>query len=179
MSEMLARQSGKSRAGASVRCGANKRTVSSKSRIRELRESSFGKRHHLRSLTYLTSRPQYSSPTFTWQKRTGLAGAHALNMASVAAVAVNQALTPERDDLGEHQGVPGKITSAIGTREELEVKPGDIARDDDEDDDVQASTRRRDRGRATHLDDEDAAEAGPGDDLFGDDDEALPDDPLQ
>nr|POE74813.1 hypothetical protein CFP56_37344 [Quercus suber] len=104
-------------------------------------------------------------------------------MASVAAVAVNQALTPEPDDLGQDGGVPGKITSAIGRREDLEVKPGDIERedDDDEDEDIQKSSRRRERIAAHDSDDEkeeEEAEEGGVDDLFGDD-EDLPDDPLQ
>ena len=82
-------------------------------------------------------------------------------MASAAAVGVNAALSPPRNDLGEDEGIPGAITSAIGSKEDGGlVEEGDI---EGHGDDEQGSTEY---GRQADGDD-----LG----LFGDDeDDDLP-----
>ena len=87
-------------------------------------------------------------------------------MASAAAVGVNAALSPPRNDLGEDGGIPGVITSAVGSKDDGGlVEEGDI--------EGQENTTNG------HTEGDGAAENGRminGDDLFGDDeDDDLPD----
>ena len=86
-------------------------------------------------------------------------------MASVAAVAANQAKSPQRNDIGEDGGHPGEITSGIfGGHEELP--------DADDDEDELPSNPLRSRKLPSRSNENTAGGAG-GDplDLFGDDEE--------
>lgn len=90
-------------------------------------------------------------------------------MASAAAVSADIDRPPVDNDLDESGGVTSTI---ISNRPEEED-------DDDEDEDIQRKGRRMDRvTQANGDDDEDPGELD-GDDLFGDDDDALPEEPTE
>lgn len=88
-------------------------------------------------------------------------------MASAAAVSADIDRPPAENDLDESGGVTSTI---IPNKPEEEDE-------DDEDDDIQRKGRRTDRvNQANGDDDEDPGELDD-DDLFGDDDDALPEEP--
>lgn len=105
-------------------------------------------------------------------------------MASAAAVAVDASRSPHGiNDVESSNGV----TSAIAPQEDKLVPGEEGADDDDEDEDIQARVRRGDR--ALNAEDEedalgienvgvDDADADADADLFGDEDDELPEDPL-
>jgi len=98
-------------------------------------------------------------------------------MASAAAVGVDAVRSPPGNDIGEDSGVPGEITSGIGSKQDL--GPGTIGdenedEDEDEDEDIRATARRRGPAVAADDDDEQQSEeevVGGVDDLFGDDED--------
>lgn len=103
-------------------------------------------------------------------------------MASAAAVAADIARSPGTigDDIEQSNGV----TSAVVPQDDADVKAQD--EDEDEDDDITKRVRRGDRmmakanGEDLHARDAGAAEStgeAGGDDLFGDEEDELPDDP--
>jgi len=100
-------------------------------------------------------------------------------MASAAAVAADSDRSPLRNNIGEDLGIPGEVTSAIGSKELDGGSNGGI-NDEDEDEAVRATKRRRGPPEAPDVEDEDdERQAGDvGDDLFGDDEDgALEEEP--
>ncbi|KAK4547331.1 hypothetical protein LTR36_000987 [Oleoguttula mirabilis] len=94
-------------------------------------------------------------------------------MASAAAVGANAALSPPHNDLGEDGGLPGEITSAIGSKEDGGlVEEGDI--EENEDDDIRGTARRKGPVAAASVDDQDGEDDPLGKDLFGDDEDEEP-----
>ncbi|KAK5121041.1 hypothetical protein LTR85_005825 [Meristemomyces frigidus] len=91
-------------------------------------------------------------------------------MASAAAVGANIPLSPTHNDLGDDQGLPGEITSAIGSKEDGGlVEEGDIEGDDD--DDVRDTAKRRGPAGPASIGEEDGEDDPVGQDLFGDDED--------
>lgn len=92
-------------------------------------------------------------------------------MASAAAVGASIPLSPPQNDIGEDGGLPGEITSAIGSKQDGGlVEEGDL--EGDEDDDIRGTARRRGAAGAVNGDDdEDLPEDPLGADLFGDDED--------
>jgi hypothetical protein len=98
-------------------------------------------------------------------------------MASAAAVAADAARSPIRNDIGDDEGVPGEVTSAIGSKEDGVVENGDMEENDE--DDVRGTARRRgptEAGEAGGEEDQVEDDEG-GDDLFGDEDDEAPAEP--
>jgi len=94
-------------------------------------------------------------------------------MASAAAVGANADLSPPRNDIGEDKGLPGEVTSAIGSKEFGVIPNADI---DDDDEDIRATARRRGPVEAAGVGDQGFQRSGEEqrnavDDLFGDDEE--------
>ncbi|EMD01242.1 hypothetical protein BAUCODRAFT_29693 [Baudoinia panamericana UAMH 10762] len=90
-------------------------------------------------------------------------------MASAAAVGADAARSPVHNTIGEDDGVPGQVTSAISTKEEGLATNGTL--EDDEDEDIRAPAKRNGIV-TTALDGEDDGQAEE-DDLFGDEDEVA------
>lgn len=91
-------------------------------------------------------------------------------MASAAAVAVDQALSPERLNLAEPDQIGGTVTSAIiPPDEETPNELSELQRDDDEDEDVVIRSRPRGPQMNGPVENEEEEELGEDDDLFGDD----------
>ena len=89
-------------------------------------------------------------------------------MASAAAVGANAALSPPSNNLDEDDGLPGQVTSAIGSKED--GMGTNIDEDDDED--VRTTARRRGPVDEAIFGDQGASKNGGGvDDLFGDDED--------
>lgn len=87
-------------------------------------------------------------------------------MASAAAVAADQALSPERLNLGEPDQLGGSVTSAIvAPDEEVPNNLSELQEDEEDEDDV---VRSRPRGPQANGADEEEEELGDDDDLFGD-----------
>ena len=100
-------------------------------------------------------------------------------MASAAAVGVDLGRSPIRNDIGEDRGLPGEITSAIGSKETAGLDT--IDNEDEQEDDVRSTARRRGVADAAMFGEDggSGADAEPSskvaDDLFGDDeDEEAP-----
>lgn len=97
-------------------------------------------------------------------------------MASAAAVGANAALSPPRNDIGEDYGGAGEVTSAIGSKENG-VEGGEFV-EEDEDDDIRGTAKRRGPVAAAALGDQDGQELdeedGGGLDLFGEDEDEEP-----
>lgn len=94
-------------------------------------------------------------------------------MASAAAVAADAARSPIGNDIEQSNGV----TSAILDKDDEQLE----AQDDDEDEDIQKRVRRGDRVMAQANGDDEGEDGGAADgedgDLFGEEEEELPDDP--
>lgn len=94
-------------------------------------------------------------------------------MASAAAVGADAARSPIGNDIEQSNGV----TSAIVAKDEAQRE----ADEEDEDEDIQKRVRRGDRVMAKANGDdeeEDRADDGEGDDLFGEEEDELPENPM-
>ncbi|KAK0361917.1 hypothetical protein LTR91_000733 [Friedmanniomyces endolithicus] len=90
-------------------------------------------------------------------------------MASAAAVGVNAALSPPRNNIGDYDGIPGEITSPIGRKDDG-IEAGEFV-EEDGDDDIRGTGRRK--GPVVE-------DAGVEDeDLFGDEDGEPADPPAK
>lgn len=88
-------------------------------------------------------------------------------MASAAAVAADNARSPEPNDIGRDKGLPGEITSGIYSKEE--GLPGVNGEDEDDEDELPSNPLR---GRRPPNGNREEDDDGDGLDLFGDDEEA-------
>lgn len=90
-------------------------------------------------------------------------------MASAAAVAANQALSPEPDTLSKPDFISGNVTSAVIPPDE--AVPDGLGDEDDDDDEGIVQNRRR--GGKANGDMDEESENGDEDDLFGDVEEEV------